>query len=127
VFPQGVPEMQFLQGQLSAADIQAISDSLNSNPATGQQRYITACAGCHGMDAGGGRVGEGVVGAKAGSILEAIQEERPMGFLGCLPATDIKDIANYLQSLSRGDRNGGDDDRGGRGHGTSRDRGRRRD
>ena len=98
--------MQFLQGQLSAADIQAISDSLNSNPATGQQRYITACAGCHGMDARGGRVGEGVVGASAGSILEAIQEERPMGYLGCLPASDIKDIGKYLKSLKKSSKGG---------------------
>ena len=44
-------------------------------------------------------MGEGVRGASAGSILEAIREERPMGYLGCLPATDLKDIANYLQSL----------------------------
>jgi mono/diheme cytochrome c family protein len=108
VFPNGVPDMQFLQGQLSAADIQAISESLNSNPATGQQRYITACAGCHGIDGRGGRVGEGVRGASAGSILEAIREERPMGYLGCLPATDLKDIANYLQSLRSSGSNSGD-------------------
>ncbi len=103
VFPGGVPAMQFLKGILSAANIQAISDSLNSNPATGQQRYITACAGCHGMDARGGRVHEGVVGASASEILEAIHEERGMRFLGCLPASDVKAIGTYLQGLGGGD------------------------
>jgi mono/diheme cytochrome c family protein len=112
VFPGGVPDMQFLKG-LSPDQIQAISDSLNSNPATGQQRYITACAGCHGIDARGGRVGEGVRGASAGDILEAIHEEGPMGYIGCLPATDVKDIGNYLrQRNSGGDRK--DDHKGDR-------------
>lgn len=121
MFPQGVPAMQGLGFEnLTAADIQAISDSLNSNPATGQQRYITACAGCHGVDALGGRVGEGVRGASAGAILGAIQDERPMGYLGCLPASDVKDIANYLQSLSGGVSNDGDEGRGGRNRGSGR-------
>jgi len=109
VFPNGVPAMQGLGFEnLSDADIQAISDSLNSNPATGQQRYITACAGCHGMDARGGRVGEGVRGAKAGAILEAIREERPMEYLDCLPARDLKDIGKYLKGNKRGNGKGGD-------------------
>ena len=94
--------MQWLQGQLSAAEIQAISDYLNSGTVTGQQRYITACAGCHGVDARGGRMGEGVRGASAGGILEVIHEERPMGFLGCLPASDVKAIGNYLRRIRRG-------------------------
>lgn len=113
VFPGGVPSMRFLQRLLSDADIQAISDSLNSNPVTGQQRYITACAGCHGIDGRGGRVGEGVKGKNAGDILEAIREdeESSMGFLGCLPASDIKDIGNYLRGNSRGGSRG---DRSGR-------------
>lgn len=114
MFPQGVPDMQFLQGQLTPADIEAISESLNSNPATGQQRYITACAGCHGIDARGGRVGESVVGASAGDILESIREELPMGYLGCLPASDIKEIGQYLQSIGGNDRNDGADSRKGR-------------
>jgi mono/diheme cytochrome c family protein len=121
VFPNGVPDMQFLQGQLSAADLQAISDSLNSNPATGQQRYITACAGCHGVDARGGRVGEGAKGANAGDILEAIREEGAMGFLGCLPASDVKDIGNYLKGSNSS--RGGSEGRGGnRGRGGSKGR-----
>ena len=92
--------MQFLKGLLSPEDIQAISDSLNSNPVTGQQRYITACAGCHGIDGRGGRVHESAKGS-AGDILEAIDEERPMSFLGCLPASDVKDIGTYLQGGSK--------------------------
>jgi len=121
VFPNGVPDMQFLQGQLSDADIQAISDYLNSFVGiTGQHRYIAACAGCHGMDARGGRVGEGVIGASSSDILEAIREERPMGYLGCLPASDVKDIGSYLQGNSRVEDNsraGGN----GRGRGKGRD------
>ena len=105
MFPGGVPEMASLKEVLTPADIEAISDLLNSNLVTGQQRYITACAGCHGIDARGGRVGEGIRGASAGGILEPIQEEGPMGFLGCLPASDIKAIGNYLTG-----NNGGDDD-----------------
>jgi len=93
--------MQFLKGHLSAADIQAISDSLNSNPATGQQRYITACAGCHGIDARGGRVHEGAR-ESASEILEAIHKERAMKFLGCLPASDVKAIGTYLQGGTGG-------------------------
>lgn len=93
--------MQWLQGSLSAADIQAISDALNSTQVTGQQRYVAGCAGCHGLDARGGRVGESVRGANAGSILEAIHEDGPMGFLGCLPSSDVRDIGSYLQGSKR--------------------------
>ena len=67
--------MQFLKGVLSAAQIQAISDFLNLGTVTGQQRYITTCAGCHGADARGGRTGENVRGADAGDIREAIDED----------------------------------------------------
>jgi mono/diheme cytochrome c family protein len=105
--------MQFLQG-MSDSDIQAISDYLNSFEAiTGQERYIAGCAGCHGIDARGGRVGESVRGESAGKILESIREERPMGYLGCLPASDVKDIGNYLQSIGGGgsEHHSGDDSR----------------
>jgi mono/diheme cytochrome c family protein len=101
--------MRFLKGVLSPEDIQAISDSLNSNPATGKQRYITACAGCHGIDARGGRVHESVRGASPGDIVEAIHEERPMGYLGCLPASDIKEIGAYLKGRRSGRDGRGDD------------------
>jgi len=112
VFPNGVPRMSSLQQVLSAADIQALDDYLNSfEGITGEHRYITACAGCHGIDARGGRVGEGVIGASAGNILEAIREEHPMGYLDCLPASDIKEIGQYLQSLKEGKRRGNGDDR----------------
>jgi hypothetical protein len=88
--------MQFLQGVLSPEDIQAIANSLNSNPATGQQRYTTACAGCHGDDARGGRVGKSPR-KNACKILGAIHDELWMSFLGCLPASDITDIGSYLK------------------------------
>jgi mono/diheme cytochrome c family protein len=106
VFPGGVPQMQFLKGTLSASDIQAISGSLNSNPATGQQRYVTACAGCHGMDASGGRVHVDVRGESGGAVFEAIHEDSAMRFLGCLPAADVTAIGKFLRSLGG---HGGDD------------------
>jgi len=110
VFPGGVPDMQFLQS-LSAADIQALEDYLNSfDGITGEHRYITACAGCHGMDARGGRVGEDVRGEKARDILEAIREESEMEYLGCLPASDIREMGRYLKSLKNGNHHGDDHD-----------------
>jgi mono/diheme cytochrome c family protein len=106
VFPNGVPAMRFLQGVLSTAQIQAIADFLNSGTVTGQQRYITTCAGCHGADARGGRTGESVRGASAGDTREAIGDEREMRFLSCLPRSDLDAIGNYL----RGSRDGDDGD-----------------
>jgi len=111
VFPDGVPGMSSLQTVLTAADYQALEDYLTSfDGITGEHRYVTACAGCHGMDARGGRVGEDVRGEKARDILEAIREESEMEYLGCLPASDIKAIGQYLHSLKKG-KDGGDDDR----------------
>jgi mono/diheme cytochrome c family protein len=101
VFPGGVPEMQFLQGVLSPEDIQAISNALNSNPVTGQQRYISTCAGCHGSDARGGRVGQKPKGG-ACKLLGAIHEEPSMRFLDCLPASDVTAIGNYLKGKKHG-------------------------
>jgi len=102
VFPNGVPAMQFLKGVLSAEQIQAISTFLNTGTVTGQQRYITTCAGCHGADARGGRVGDSVRGASAGDTREAIGDEREMRFLSCLPSSDLYSIGNYLRGISGG-------------------------
>ena len=99
--------MQFLQGVLSAAQIQAIADFLNLGTVTGQQRYITTCAGCHGADARGGRTGDNVRGASAGDTREAIDDERDMRFLRCLPSSDLNSIGTYLRGVRSG---GGDDD-----------------
>lgn len=98
VFRGGVPAMQFLTGMLSAEQIWLISNYLNMGRVTGQQRYITACAGCHGADARGGRVGEDVRGSNPGEIRNAIREdEGGMGVIRCLPATDIVEISSYLR------------------------------
>ena len=97
VFPAGVPAMAFLKGLLSPAQIQSIADHLNTGTVTGQQRYITACAGCHGIDARGGRVGENVRGASASETSSAIRSnEGGMGIMNCLPSSDISAIASYL-------------------------------
>ncbi len=97
VFPDGVPAMQFMQNAFTAEQIQLISDYLNSfDGISGKQRYTTTCAGCHGLDASGGRVDEDVRGEDAHDIKEAIYDEDPMNFLMCLPREDIYDIGNYL-------------------------------
>lgn len=97
VFPNGVPEMVAYGNQgLSPGEVAAIADYLNSREATGEQRYVTACAGCHGNDARGGRVSEGVRGEDAGDVREAIREERTMSYLSCVPSSDVDKIGTYL-------------------------------
>jgi PKD repeat protein len=95
VFPNGVPEMQFLQG-LAEADIEAIAEYLNSRDASGEQRYVTTCAGCHGDNGAGGRVDEDVHGDSAEETWEAIYDEDEMAYLACMPREDIDAIADFL-------------------------------
>jgi PKD repeat protein len=96
-FPGGVPDMVAYGNQaLTTADIEAIAGYLNSRDANGEQRYVTGCAGCHGNDGRGGRVDEGVRGEDAGDIREAIEEERTMRFLSCLPSSDVQLMAAHL-------------------------------
>ena len=97
VFPGGVPEMVGYGNQgLMATDIEAIAAFLNSREASGEQRYVSACAGCHGNDGRGGRVDEGVRGEDAGDIREAIEEERTMTFLSCLTSADVGQMGAFL-------------------------------
>ena len=98
VFPDGAPGMQFLQGLANdgSVDAEQLAEYLNSQTVTGEQRYVTACAGCHGDDGSGGRTREGVLGESAYEIREAIREEGSMRFLACLPDSDIDSIAAFL-------------------------------
>jgi len=97
VFPGGVPDMVAYGNQgLTSAEIEAIAGYLNSRDANGGQRYVSACAGCHGNDGRGGRVDEGVRGEDAGDIREAIREERTMTYLSCLPSSDVDLMAAFL-------------------------------
>ena len=98
IFPNGVPDMQFLQGLLET-EISAIAEYLNSEESSGEQRYITTCAGCHGNNGSGGRVGEDVHGDSAGETLEAIAEESEMRYLACMPESDIIAIADFLMTM----------------------------
>ena len=107
VFPNGVPEMQYLQG-LGAAEIEAMADYLNSKQTNGEQRYVSTCAGCHGNDGSGGRTGENVRGESAQETREAIREESEMRFMACMPRSDIDAIASFLRTGSGDD---DDDDR----------------
>lgn len=97
VFRDGVPDMVAYGNQgLSSGEVAAIADYLNSRDATGEQRYVAACAGCHGNDARGGRVSEGVRGEDAGDIREAIRDEHTMAYLSCMPSSDADGIGAYL-------------------------------
>jgi len=120
VFPGGVPAMQFLQS-LTGAQLDSIADYLNSAQTSGEQRYVATCAGCHGNDGSGGRVGENVRGESAGETWEAIVEEREMNYLACMPRSDIDAIAAFLNGSDGdfdhdgiGDDDDEDDDNDGR-------------
>ncbi|MEL7450666.1 MAG: PKD domain-containing protein [Pseudomonadota bacterium] len=101
VFPNGVPEMQFLQGVYTTAQLQAVSDFLNSQlPVEAQRRFVTTCAGCHGNDASGGRVNEDIRGRDLERILRALSREPEMAYLDCLPiAPDLSQIGAWLSTL----------------------------
>ena len=90
--------MQFLQSLANdgSVDAEQIAEYLNIQSVTGEQRYVTACEGCHGGYGKGGRTREGVTGESAHEIREAIREEDSMRFLACLPDTDVNSIAAYL-------------------------------
>ena len=98
VFPDGAPGMQFLQALVSdgSIDVEQMADYLNSQDVNGEQRYVTACAGCHGGDGSGGRTHEGVLGEDAHEIREAIGDEETMRFLACLPDSDIDAMGTFL-------------------------------
>ena len=101
VFPNGVPDMVAYGNQgLSPEEVAAIADYLNSQATSGGQRYVTACGGCHGNDARGGRVSEDVRGKGASSLREAIRQESTMGYLSCLPASDTDAIGSYLAGMT---------------------------
>jgi len=110
VFPNGVPEMQYLQG-LGESEIALIAEYLNSTDSSGEQRFITTCAGCHGNSGEGGRVGEDVHGDSAEETLEAIAEEEEMRYLACMPRSDIDAITDFLMGFDDDfDDDGIDDD-----------------
>jgi mono/diheme cytochrome c family protein len=103
VFPDGVPDMVgFGNQQLSPEEVAAIADYLGSRDVGGEHRYIAACAGCHGNDAGGGRVDKSVVGEDAAGIGSAIREEHTMQFLSCLPSSDLDLMAAFLTGGAAG-------------------------
>ena len=97
VFPDGAPGMQFLQA-LTDDDIRSLADYLNSEPTSGERRYVTTCAGCHGDNGQGGRVDEDVHGDSAHETWEAIREESEMRYMACMPEDDIAAITAYLVS-----------------------------
>lgn len=110
VFPNGVIEMQFLQG-LTEAEIVAMAEYLNSEDTTGMQRYVTTCAGCHGNNGAGGRSDEDVHGESAHETWEAIEEEEEMHYLACMPESDIAAISDFLMTFDDDyDDDGIDDD-----------------
>jgi PKD repeat protein len=118
LFPRGVPDMvAFGNQRLTTTQIDDIAGYLNSRTATGEQLYVATCAGCHGNDGRGGRVGEGVRGESASDITGAIREKRAMQYLGCLSSSDIQSMATFLGSSKPG--SGGSDGGGGGGGGST--------
>ena len=116
VFPGGVRDMVTYGNQsLSTAAIDAIAGYLNSRDVTGERRYVTACAGCHGNDARGGRTGERVTGAGTNSIHEGIAEKSAMRYLDCMPDKDVSDVSAYLKTLQSSGGGSSDGDGGGGG------------
>jgi len=108
LFPAGVPDMVTFGNQLlTATEIGDIASYLNSRDATGEQRYVSTCAGCHGNDGRGGRDAGSVRGESANDITEAIREKHDMQFLDCLSSPDIQSMAAFLGSGNSG---GGDSD-----------------
>ncbi len=98
VFPNGVAEMQSLQGVLSTTDVDDVAGYLNSFSVSGQERYVTMCAGCHGIDARGGASGKDVRGKDAKKVRDAIKKEKAMKFLSCLPSSDSDAIGSWLKT-----------------------------
>ena len=98
VFPGGAPGMESLQ-MLTDEEIRSLAEYLNSEPTSGERRYVTTCAGCHGNSGEGGRVGEDVYGESAHETWEAIWEESEMRYLACMPEDDIHAIADYLAEM----------------------------
>lgn len=85
---------------LTPTEVQAIADALagigTPPPATGEQRYITLCQGCHGVNGTGGSA-KAIVGVSANQITSAISAIVAMQSI-LLTGTDALDIANFLAS-----------------------------
>jgi PKD repeat protein len=98
VFPGGVPDMQGMQGMIGDVEAAELATYLNSQAVTGEQRYITSCAGCHGADGTGGRSQISVLGLGAGATAAAIANVNEMAFLACLPDSDVAAVEGFLLS-----------------------------
>jgi len=94
-YPDGVPDMQFMQGVLTGPSVDAISDWMNGSPVSGVERYTTACSGCHGADGSGGFVA-GDIRGKGNNVQQAILNEDAMKFLSCLPASEVTTFGDFL-------------------------------
>ena len=105
-FPDGVPDMAFLQ-DLNPNEIQQIAAYLNSDPVSdsGERRYITACAGCHGDDASGGFVDKDLRGKRNINL-----NQRVMQYLLCLPSSDVAQMSDFLRNLHSDDDSDSDSD-----------------
>lgn len=113
-YPDGVPDMQFIQGSLSGPEIEAISTWMNRSNVTGEERYTTACASCHGADGSGGFI-DGDIRGEGDEIREAIADEPAMRFLSCVPVADIAEIADFLGRDEENEVEDDDDKRSGSG------------
>ena len=94
-YPDGVPDMQFMQGVLDGPSIDAISAWTSGLPASGAERFVTTCSGCHGADGSGGFVNLDIRG-KGNLVRQAILNENSMKFLSCLPEYEITAYGDFL-------------------------------
>ncbi len=87
---------------LTPTEVQAIADALASvttpPPSTGEQRYITLCQSCHGLNGTGGSA-KAIVGVSANQITSAVTTITAMQNI-LLTGTDAQDIADFLASGS---------------------------
>jgi len=94
-YPDGVPDMQFMQGVLTGPNVDAISGWMNASPVSAVEHYTTACSGCHGADGSGGFVA-GDIRGKGNNIQQAILNEDAMKFLSCLPESELAEFGDFL-------------------------------
>lgn len=91
----------------------ALLDYLHSfeKPTTGEGLFLTFCANCHGRNALGGRVGEGIKGKPAGEYFELVREGHagtnygastsymPSWATAELSDSDVTAIVDYVKTL----------------------------
>jgi len=123
-FPSGMAS--YSEEAIDDAELESILDWLRDapRPKDGAALYVRFCGNCHGTDAKGGRVGEGIAGEEADEIDEQVREGHggddygnrkkymPSWSTSELSHDEVAAIADYLAGLGGGEHEGDDDDDG---------------